>query len=699
MLPFQKGPMRFSYKIVERPPKKLKSESMFVDDVVDTKHSEEPETKEETEALEVECTSSSAQSEKVPETQPSACSTEKEATPLPAATESTTEEPPAVEPCPADVPTKTVDVDNATAEDKKKNEVVEESSIAEPAKSSVAIEPAKSSIAETTTVKSDPIEESVPVPACIKNNNKESKHLPFKFPPASLGKSPPPPHSESKPAVMTVAPFIKPSSTLPTTSSTQSTHGLYTGISIKKSPPNTLPPFKISAHLLPPRVPPLKLSPPRFSKIETCLRELSSSKKSSASKKSRSSRGSSDKLELKVAQLKSSASSFKYVAPLVISVPPEAKLDLHHHHHHRKDFGFLQPLPKKPEGVVPPPPPAKIPPVEIPRLKETPIPSPPVVPRATFTPPPPPPPPTPPASSVPPPVPELKSPSPPREEEKMDLDLFEGPLVIAEPDTPPKEDSNSSSGGGKVCEEAKEATTTTKPPSEDSEDEEIDVVDDCEADSGRGSDVSSRTEARSLCGDDDLGSPDSLPPKTPDSLPPKTPDSLPPKTPDSLQPAASLQTNRIVTDPKANGMVAKSNGDCGGALDLSTCSRKRGHDGDGPVHRAKQVANPAVLDKTRQTTTPCVSPDHSPFKVLPVVDMVVPHHPFYSGGKQGGGKQQQHESGGGRGSFKCRGSNLAVINPNPNGSPKLVIRNLGPRPGHERFHHHHHHHNHHHQRM
>lgn len=485
----------------------------------------------------------------------------------------------------------------------------------------------------------------------------ENKIIPFKFPSISLNKTS---CSESKPAVMTVAPLTKPSSSLPTTSTTTVagtiTHGLYTGISIKKSPPNTLPPFKISTHLLPPRVPPLKLSPPRFSKLETCLRELSSSKKSSASKKSKSSRGSSDKLELKVAQLKSA--SIKYVAPLVITVPPEAKLDSRKDSYNNQIFISE----KKPEETI-----SKAPVEELsthvktspPHIKETP-PSPLLCVPST------------------PPIIESKNSS---DEDKMDLDsdLFEGRLVIAEPDIPPKDDSDNSNSKSSDVPPQKE---TTKP--EDSEDEEIDVVDDIDVDSGRGSDISSRTEARSLCGDDDLGSPDSVP-KTPEAErhPPvqitnhNFPDPKPP-TP---------KTNGVATPPVKNSASLTNGNDCG-VLDLSTCSRKRSHDGDGPIHRTKQVANPAVLDKTRQTTTPCISPNHSPFKVL---TPEIPHISLY---------KSKHESS--RGNFKCRGNTLTVINPDPNGNrPKIVIRNLGPRPdrGHERFHHHHHHHNHHHQRM
>lgn len=493
----------------------------------------------------------------------------------------------------------------------------------------------------------------------VSNSSKtETKLIPFKFPPMSLSKSP---HSESKPAVMTVAPLTKPSSSLPTSSNNTPatgtiTHGLYTGISIKKSPPNTLPPFKISTHLLPPRVPPLKLSPPRFSKLEACLKEISSAKKSSASKKSKSSKGSSDKLELKVAQLKS-ASSFKYVAPLVISVPPEAKLDI------RKDNCVPQIISsekkteelcvKAPSEYLPPPP-KKSPP----HVKETPP-----------TPPPPPP-----------PVPEPKNSS---DEDKMDIDndLFEGRLVIAEPDIPLKDDSDNSNSKSTDFPPSKE----TPPKLEDSEDEEIDVVDDIDVDSGRGSDISSRTEARSLCGDDDLGSPDSVP-KTPEAerhIPVQIPSH---SFPDPKPPAPKI--NGIAPPPAKNSPSLSNGNDCG-VLDLSTCSRKRSHDGDGPVHRSKQVANPAVLDKTRQTTTPCVSPNHSPFKVLTTPE--IPHISLY---------KSKHESS--RGNFKCRGNTLTVINPDPNGNrPKIVIRNLGPRPdrGHERFHHHHHHHNHHHQRM
>ncbi|XP_042903641.1 polycomb group protein Psc isoform X2 [Parasteatoda tepidariorum] len=439
-------------------------------------------------------------------------------------------------------------------------------------------------------------------------SKKELKTTIAKFLPASGSKST---SSDSKPAVMTVAPLTKPSSSQPTTSTTSSngtiTHGLYTGISIKISPPNTSPPFKISSHLLPPRVPPLKLSPPRFSRLENCIRQLSpkeSSKKSSSQgKKSKSSKGSCDKLESKVAQLKSA--SIKCVAPLVISVPPEIKTELRKENHQaassseKKDSkpAVEEPAAAKEYKIV-------------------------------------------------------------QEDDKMDLDLFEGPLVIAEPDVPVKEDSESSEDKPKEEDDSKHV---------DTEDEEIDVVDD--VDSGRGSD---RTEARSLSGDDDLGSPTDSVPKT-------------------AEPQKSIQ-NDSEEEPKAkiprcngvtpvNGTVSSTSNDSG-VLDLSPCNRKRSHDGDMPVHRSKQVANPAVLDKTRQTT-PCRLPDHSSFKVL---SAVLPHVGIYKNKSDNHGRN-----------FKCRGNTLTVINPDPNGNrPKIVIKNLGPRI--ERFHHHHSHH-HHHQRM
>lgn len=613
-----------------------------MDDYIDTENTareeEKSSTKEETPVNTEEDICSPPVQSVIPQSQ-SECSTEKE----------TIEH--SVQPPPAVVP----EVESTTEVEQTPDDCPPKSD--SPAKSPFPEE--KVEVAEKVEVKESTKEETAAVSKC---NKSETKLIPFKFPPMSLSKSS---HSESKPAVMTVAPLTKPSSSLPTSSNTPVTgtitHGLYTGITIKKSPPNTLPPFKISTHLLPPRVPPLKLSPPRFSKLEACLKEISSAKKSSASKKSKSSKGSSDKLELKVAQLKS-ASSFKCVAPLVISVPPEAKLDS------RKDNCVPQIISserkteelsvKSPLEYLP------LPPKKSPsHVKETPP-----------TPPPPPPPP-------PPPVPETKNSS---EEDKMDLDndLFEGRLVIAEPDIPLKDDSDNSNSKSADLPPSKETPTKI----EDSEDEEIDVVDDIDVDSGRGSDISSRTEARSLCGDDDLGSPDSVP-KTPEAerhIPVQIPSH---SFPDPKPPTPKI--NGIAPLPAKNSPALSNGNDCG-VLDLSTCSRKRSHDGDGPVHRSKQVANPAVLDKTRQTTTPCVSPNHSPFKVLATPE-THQHISLY---------KSKHESG--RGNFKCRGNTLAVINTDPNGNrPKIVIRNLGPRPdrGHERFHHHHHHHNHHHQRM
>lgn len=489
----------------------------------------------------------------------------------------------------------------------------------------------------------------------------------LKFLPTSSSKSS---SFESKPAVMTVAPLTKPSTSLATTTSTTAstgtiTHGLYTGISIKKSPPNTL---RVSSHLLSPtatpRVPPLKLSNPRFSKLETCLKQMtpketSPKKSSSHSKKSKSSKSSLDKLESKVAQLKSA--SIKSIAPLVISVSHETpKVDNSRNTIQQASTSSSE---EKPSTETPQ--------QSKPQNEETPI-------------------------SAPAPDTNLSQDSKLNlDDDKIDLDndIFEGPLVIAEPDPLPKDESEDSTDEKPID------SIKPKVIDDDPEDEEIDVVDDGEADSGRGSDVSSRAEARSLSGDDDLGSPESVP-KTPESDNPQ-PISIP-KPPtklesSSLEPKAKIAKCNGVANTSLATTSSNSSSDSGGALDLSTCgNRKRNHEGElALTHRSKPVANPAVLDKSRQT--PCRSPELQSFKGMssPVMPPINPYK-----------IKSSSEGSNGRHNFKCnRGSNLTVINADSNGNiPKIVIRKLGPRPpergGHDRFHHHHaQNHHHHHQRM
>ncbi|KAG8184278.1 hypothetical protein JTE90_001095 [Oedothorax gibbosus] len=627
----RKGPMRFFYKIVERPPKVVKP-------IVDTQQSDvktfEPvdpltlENKTETEDLKVNVTSTSSES----------------------------------------------NVTSSTVHEIEEKYSVNNMKVkCDPGKTVMDKEDAnikrEASNKHFKTEKVEKKETSVENPVLTSPSSKKEVKVTttLKFLPTSSSKCS---SFESKPAVMTVAPLTKPSTSLATTTSTTAspgtiTHGLYTGISIKKSPPNTLPPFTIvSSHLLPPRVPPLKLSPPRFSKIETCLKQMtpketSSKKSSSHCKKSKSSKSSLDKLESKVAQLKSAC--IKSIAPLVISVSHETpKVDISRKTSQEASTSSSE---EKPTTETPQQSKAEPP-------KEEPSTS----------------------------APETTNPNQEDlkfnlDDDKIDLDndLFEGPLVIAEPDPLPKDESEDSTDDKPMD------TATPKVLEEDPEDEEIDVVDDGEADSGRGSDVSSRAEARSLSGDDELGSPESVP-KTPESDHPQ-PISIP-KPPvklesSSLEPVAKIsKCNGVTSNPPATTSSKSSSSECGGALDLSSGNRKRSHEGDlTQTHRSKPVANPAVLDKSRQT--PCRSPELQSFKGMS--SPVLPINPYKI--------KPPSEGSNGRSNFKCnRGSNLTVINADSNGNiPKIVIRKLGPRPPergrHERFHHHHSPHHHHHQRM
>ncbi|GFQ93001.1 uncharacterized protein TNCT_85541, partial [Trichonephila clavata] len=274
----RKGPMRFFYKIVERPPKKLKVETSHPDEDLKTEEvsssAPEEDTKIENEEMKEEVQTTSIQ--------------------------------PIVTPTPV--------------EQEKCNPIIIKKNCVEEVVVSKIDSDIKNETVSATEEKPESKEIIENAPNVSSSSKKEVKATTLKFLPTSASKGS---SSETKPAVMTVAPLTKPSTSVATASTTASTgtitHGLYTGISIKKSPPNTLPPFRISSHLLPPRVPPLKLSPPRFSKLESCLRQMSpketSSKKSSSqSKKSKSSKHSCDKLESKVAQLKSA--SIKSIAPL-----------------------------------------------------------------------------------------------------------------------------------------------------------------------------------------------------------------------------------------------------------------------------------------------------------------------------------------------------------------------------------------------
>lgn len=213
-------------------------------------------------------------------------------------------------------------------------------------------------------------------------------------------------------------------------------------------------------------------------------------------------------------------------------------------------------------------------------------------------------------------------------------------------------------------------------PKKDAEKEdEAEATDDTEADSGRGSDVSS--QARSSC-DDDIGSPMSTvltpeidksgtvaasPPPVVSPIPEEPPPPPPPPPPPRVKP-----------EPTSHRKVIESQKDQNGPLDLSTSHRHSR--GERPQHhRPRHVANPPVLDKHRLPT--CLpAPKHPCFKLLPTP---ITH----------GGVYKKHEFGR---NHRCK-SNLTVINPDPNSfRPKIVIKALDPRPEHAHSHHHHHHH-------
>lgn len=287
----------------------------------------------------------------------------------------------------------------------------------------------------------------------------------------------------------------------------------------------------------------------------------------------------------------------------------------------------------------------------------------------------------------------------PVEEEKMDLDReFDmGPLVIAEPETVTTEQ----------VEAPAISTALRTPPSPivditdktEHKKSNKDDDDDCEVDSGRGSDSSSRAEVRSVCGDEDIASPASSV-RTPElekasslSVASPSSSSLPSPltaTQDSSGCGSNSSNSADTSSSSVNGNAASSSEPATndiGALDLSTSRRICGAVPSRPTY----VPNPPVLDKHRQTN-PCLPmPKHPSFKLLP---MVLPRAVTLC--------KKPPDVSGSRNNFRCRGSTLTVINPDPNSThPKLVIKNLDPRPDHthsSRHHHYHHHHNHH-QRM
>ncbi|XP_022251274.1 uncharacterized protein DDB_G0284459-like isoform X1 [Limulus polyphemus] len=115
-----------------------------------------------------------------------------------------------------------------------------------------------------------------------------------------------------------------------------------------------------------------------------------------------------------------------------------------------------------------------------------------------------------------------------------------------------------------------------------------------------------------------------------------------------------------------------------GALDLTLSHRQEiHHRNTSPKPRPRHVANPPVLDKLRQPHCLPAPTKQSP-KMPPPPPPPVSHTHIYSRKPEVG---RNH---------RFKGSTLTVINPDPNSCrPKIVIKNLDPRPDH-----HHHHHNH-----
>ncbi|XP_022240414.1 uncharacterized protein DDB_G0284459-like [Limulus polyphemus] len=221
--------------------------------------------------------------------------------------------------------------------------------------------------------------------------------------------------------------------------------------------------------------------------------------------------------------------------------------------------------------------------------------------------------------------------------------------------------------------------------------DKIEAKEDSEVDSGIGSDISSRPETQ-LSVEDDLWSPSNSVPETDKLTTPSKPALTPPPTPSPStsnpcpSPSAgylSCQTPLHVpsTSPKmclSPREEPEPQRDDNEALDLTLSHRHQMRHYDRPPQpRPRHVANPPVLDKHRQLVC-LTAPTKPPLKPLPPPPPPLSHTHMYSRKADSG---RNH---------RFKGGTLTVINPDPNSyRPKIVIKNLDPRPDHA-----HHHHNH-----
>ncbi|XP_013793417.1 neurofilament heavy polypeptide-like [Limulus polyphemus] len=217
----------------------------------------------------------------------------------------------------------------------------------------------------------------------------------------------------------------------------------------------------------------------------------------------------------------------------------------------------------------------------------------------------------------------------------------------------------------------------------------LELKEDSEVDSGVGSDVSSRPETQ-LSVEDDLWSPTNSTPEIEKPATPSKPSLTPPPTPSpsTSNPCPSPNAGyslcptplhvpsispKLCLSPREENEPQR---DDIGALDLSLSHRHEiRHRDRSSQPRSRHVANPPVLDKHRQLI--CLPAPTTPQLKRPPPPPV-PHTHMYN---RKGDSGRNH---------RFKGSTLTVINPDPNSyHPKLVIKNLDPRPDHS-----HHHHNH-----